>query len=196
MTICNKNVSRLALVPWIALGLFAATPSYAKVKAPQLEDKASAQSVTAERVFYPESNLYQKPGSPIRYSYSIAKSISVGQSVTIDVTLSEPFESGNLTVNCTARGDVRLQGGDVSSSFNMSGNSRHEMQVTFTAGSLGLHYVQFQALSETSDQGARPRYFSIPVQVGPVQPRKPNPNLKVTPSGRTIISMQAKEDIR
>jgi len=120
----------------------------------------------------------------------------VGQIVTFDLRLSEPFNAGDLEVKSAVRGDVSLLSNSGNNNFSMAGSNGHEMQVTFTANSLGRHYIQFQAVSNSVDRGSRMRAFSIPIQVGPKQPLPDHPGLTRAADGEMVISLKANEDIR
>ncbi|MEP1229946.1 MAG: hypothetical protein ABJG88_04665 [Litorimonas sp.] len=184
----------------VAASLFGASTATAKTTQATPE-KLEAQIIktselpTADVINYPESQLYQKPGAPVRYSYSIPKNIEIGQAITFNLRLSEPFQSGSLQVRSAVRGDVRLLSNSGNNDFSMSGENGHDMNVTFVANSAGRHYIQFQAISDTA-QGTRARAFSIPIQVGPKQPLPVHPNLTTTATGETIISMRAVEEVR
>lgn len=197
MTRKNFTASTLAGTSILLAGLFSANAAIAKPHNTKTQNNVHKQTANSvERIYVPESQAYQKPGAPIRYSYSLPKTIEVGQAVTLDLRLSEPFQTGDLQVVCRVKGDVSLHAGSGVDIFSMSGNDAHEMKVSFTANSLGRHYIQVQATSTTEQFGFGTRNFSIPIQVGPPQPRKPHPGLTRTPSGQNIIIMQATEEIK
>ncbi len=184
------TILNLAGVTILAAGILGSNISYAKTS------QLTAVPVDAERIYYSDSQSYHKPGSPIRYAYSMPKNIAVGDIVTIDLTLLTPFQSGDLRVDCTVKGDVNLIANSGQTNFNMSRGNEHEMPVTFTVNSLGRHYIQVQAVSDASDRGPSFRAFSIPVQVGPKQAPAPHPGLQRTASGDMVISLKAIEDIK
>ena len=183
----------LAGVAVVAAGIFAVSSTAAKPSAAKIIKTSELPASEVEH--FPESRLYQKPGAPIRYSYSMPKNIEIGQVITFDLRLSEPFQSGDLSVSSATRGDVSLLSNSGNNDFSMSGNNGHDMSVTFVANSAGRHYLQFQAVS-SAPQGTRFRAFSIPVQVGPKQPLPAHPNLETTPSGQAIISLKAIEEVK
>jgi len=194
MTFRTLILPKIASASLLMAGVFTANTAMAKTQ--QNAHVQTSEPAKVELIHFSEGQSYRKTGSPIRYSYSMPKTLAVGQTVTLDLKLSEPFEAGDLLVSCDVKGDVSLHANSGSDSFSMAGSDSHEMQVSFTANSLGRHYIQVAAISTSDGLGANSRYFSIPVQVGPKQPLPPHPGLTRTPSGQMVISMKATEDIK
>ena len=190
------TLSKVAGASFLIAGVFSASAAMAKTHNHSHAKTAQPATVAGDRIYVPESQRYQKPGSPIRYSYSLPKTIEVGQTAVLELSLSEPFEAGNLEVKTRAKGDLSLHGNSGADVFSMAGNNAHEMQISFTVNSLGRHYIQVQAVSDVVGYGPRHRYFSIPVQVGPKQPLAKHSGYTVTPEGQAIIVMEATEEIK
>ena len=194
-TIMRKlTLLNLAGVSFLVTALFGAATSFSV--AAETNVIKTSELPSTDVIHYPESPLYQKPGAPIRYSYTMPKNIEVGQIISFDLRLSEAFQSGDLQVRSGVRGDVSLLSNSGNNNFSMAGSGAHEMSVTFTANSLGRHYIQFQALSTAGGQGPRMRAFSIPIQVGPKQPPAQHPGLKRSGNGDMVISLKAIEEIK
>ena len=140
------------------------------------------------------SSGYVKPGAAVGYRHNLAKQVEAGDSVSFDLTLQESYSSGALSVDVSASG-INLSGSSASQAFDMSGGNDHTMTIAFTAPSNGRHYINVSARAEAGGDDAAYRVFSIPVQVGPEQASKFNPNMQTMPSGETIIIMDAQEEI-
>ena len=177
------SLSVLAAATILSYGCAAsAGPDKAEV-APDLTHKGHAAS-----------SGYVKPGASVGYSHNLAKQVEAGDTVNFDLTLQEGHASGALNVDVSASG-LSLTGSSVSQSFDMAEGNDHIMTVSFTAPSNGRYYINVSARAETTADEPKFRVFSIPVQVGPEQKMKSNPNMQTMPSGESIIVMDAEEEI-
>lgn len=140
------------------------------------------------------SSGYVKPGASVGYSHNLAKQVEAGDTINFDLSLQESYSSGALQVDVSASG-LSLTGSSLSQAFDMAEGNDHSMTISFTAPSNGRHYINVSARAETGSDEAKYRVFSIPVQVGPEQAMKSNPNMQTMPSGETIIIMDAQEEI-
>jgi len=157
---------------------------------------ASACSANkADTTIYSNAGEYQKPGASVNYSHNLKSQLSVGEVVTFTLRLSESYDQGQLNVNLESDGGIALFPTSTQASFDMANESGHKMDVSFTANANGRHYINVQAQAIEASGQAQPRIFSIPVQVGPVTPHKPNPNMKTLDNGQNVIEMEAEEEI-
>lgn len=149
--------------------------------------KAEAHSADAH------SN-YLKPGASIDYSHDLKGPVDVGAPVDFELTLSEAYSAGSLSLNVTGEGAV-IGSASGPYSFNMADADDHVVSLRLMGMPAGRHYVNVQALASLSDGSQESRVFSIPVQVGPEVAKKPAENMLATPDGETLIIMEAEEEI-
>jgi len=143
-----------------------------------------------------QTNNYLKPGASVTYNHNLKSQLSVGESTTFKLSLGESYTDGELKVSLSADGDIRLFATSTQAEFNMASTTSHDMNVSFTANSNGRHYINVQALAVSPSGQSQPRIFSIPIQVGPAAPQKPNENMKTLENGENIIEMEAQEEIK
>lgn len=141
------------------------------------------------------SQSYIKPGAGIGYAHDLKSQYNVGETVSFQLKLGESYERGVMRVTVNAAG-LQLLNPAGSAEFDMGAGGDHEMTMSFTANFNGRHYINVQALADTGDGNPMSRVFSIPVQVGPVTAKKPNPNMKTMSNGENIIEMIAEEEIK
>jgi len=141
------------------------------------------------------SSRYLKPGASINYSYNLPTDMTPGQSVTFQLTLDEAYNTGIMTVDIRSNGDIQVFPTSTRGIFDMSSGNTHTMDVSITVGSLGLHYLNIQAIADNGQGQAMPRIFSIPVQSGSSKTIKPHSKMMKTPGGENIIMMEAEEEI-
>ena len=149
----------------------------------------------ADTTVYSSAGKYLKPGASMDYSHNLKSQLTAGEVVTFTLRLSEAYDQGQLNVNLGSEGGIALFPASTQASFDMSNGSGHKMDVSFTANANGRHYINVQAMVTDGAGNAQPRIFSIPVQVGPITAKKPNPNMKEMSDGQNIILMEAQEDI-
>lgn len=146
-----------------------------------------------------QSDSYLKPGAAVTYSHNLKSQLDVGETATFKLTLDEPYKAGQLSIKLTPDGDLSLFPTSTQARFDMSEDGPHEMNISFTANSYGRYYINVEAVAVNSSGQSRPRIFSIPVQVGAAQARKPNSDMKVYSDGEAmvnIIEMEAQEEIK
>ena len=154
----------------------------------------SANSVETSQQSYTSKASYQKPGASVNYSYDLTSKLSAGDTISFKLTLDETYSQGQLDVILGAEGGIVLLA-PTQAQFDMSGDAEHEMDISFTANSNGRHYINVNAQAIDASGRLQPRIFSIPVQVGPVSTKKPNPNMAKMPDGKNVIEMEAEEEI-
>ena len=166
-------------------------PDYAQTAKPLEEAKNS------DRLYFTDKYSYSKPGSSIRYKYSVPKDVKIGQSIRINLSLSEPFQSGTLNVKTQSKGAVSISPQSAAHIFDMGSDNAHDMHIDVTVNGAGRHYVQVLTQSSQSSTGGPAfRNFSIPIQVGPKTKKLRNPNVKRGDDGQMVISMKANEEIK
>lgn len=195
----NKmKIQKVVALPLIAVSLALSTGCSAK---PGSDGKAQAKaSVKTNHAHVKTSktsapNHYMKPGAAISYEHNLPADIAPGQTVVFQLTLSESYDAGNMSINIDGDGDIQIFPTSSRASFDMSTGREHVMDVSVTVGSLGRHYINVRAEAESGNQ-IMPRIFSIPVQSGPVKTMKPNNKMMKTSSGENIIMMDAEETIK
>jgi len=157
---------------------------------------AACSSSKAETTVYSNAGEYQKPGASVNYSHNLKSQLSVGETTTFNLSLDESYTDGLLAVSFSTDGDIEMFATSTEAEFDMISETPHDMNVSFTAKSNGRHYINVRALAISPSGESQPRYFSIPVQVGPVTPQKPNENMITLESGDNIIEMEAQEEIK
>lgn len=175
------------LIPAAAAILALSTASACAAKPGVTHDKAHGTKHASQN--------YIKPGAAIGYSYDLKSQYDVGETVNLRLKLGESYQRGLMRVNVNASGLRALETASVAE-FDMSASEGHEMTMSFKADKNGRHYINVQALADIGTGNPITRVFSIPVQVGPMTPLKPNPNMRTLPNGENIIEMTAEEDIK
>ncbi len=189
--------TKKATLPLVALSLALSAGCSAKPSSSnqvQVKSKITTEHVHSEDLKTITPQHYMKPGAAINYEHNLPKDIAPGQTAVFQLTLSESYDSGTMSVNVLADGDIQIFPSSSRASFDMSAGRQHVMDVSVTVGSLGRHYINVRAEAESGGQ-IMPRIFSIPVQSGPVQAMKPNSKMVTTASGENIIVMEAQEVI-
>lgn len=192
------KVQKAIALPLIAASLALSTGCSAKPSSDgHVKTQASAKTNHAHMKTSKTSapQHYMKPGAAIRYEHNLPSDIAPGQTAVFQLTLSESYDSGTMSVNVSGGGDIQIFPSSNRASFDMSEGRQHVMDVSVTVGSLGRHYINVRAEAESGGQ-IMPRIFSIPVQSGPVKAMKPNSKMTKTSSGENIIIMEAVETIK
>lgn len=143
-----------------------------------------------------QASNYLKPGASVTYSHNLKSQLSAGETTTFNLSLGESYTGGDLKVSLTTVGDIGLISTSSQAEFDMAAATSHDMSVSLTANNNGRHYINVQALATDSRGNTQPRIFSIPVQVGPVIPQKPDDKMKTLEDGTNIIEMEAQEVIK
>jgi len=159
-------------------------------------DAVTSNKSQVESAYVTTSSQYLKPGAAVSYSYNLPKQIEPNEVVTFQLNLREAYQDGLLNVALKSEGNMQFVATSTAASFDMANAKTHVMDISFTAGGQGRHYINVHAMAEQSNGQARPRIFSIPVQVGDEVPMKPHENMEKTASGENIIAMEAEEVIR
>ena len=90
---------------------------------------------------------------------------------------------------------LRLLSSSESADISMAGNTPHKMSVQFETLANGRQFINVHALA-TIEGNVIHRAYTIPVQVGVVQPKTTPKNLVVdSTTGRAIMVMPATETI-
>jgi len=137
-----------------------------------------------------QSTNYLKPGASVTYSHTLKSQLSAGETTTFRLFMDESYKAGTLFVNLSADGDILLFPTSTQASFDMTEGETHNMSISLTGN------INVEALAVDGAGRSQPRIFSIPVQVGPIAPQKPNPDMKTMESGEKIIEMTAEEEIK
>ena len=187
----HQKLSSLTLSAIMACGMAFGMSSLAHAKP---TGEAGTATSHAKNFISP---TYMKPGAPISYSHNLTRPVDAGEAVTFQLRLNEAYDGGYLNVTVEAEGDLTLYSGTSQTQFDMGGEGgSHLMNVSFTAGGNGRYYLNVRAQAEAIDGQSGQRYFSIPVQVGPLAPSKPKRDFIRTKTGENIIVMDAEETIK
>jgi len=143
-----------------------------------------------------QSTNYLKPGASVTYSHTLKSQLSAGETTTFRLFMDESYKAGTLFVNLSADGDILLFPTSTQASFDMTEGETHNMSISLTANTNGRYYINVEALAVDGAGRSQPRIFSLPVQVGPITPQKPNPDMKTMENGEKIIEMEAQEEIK
>ena len=138
---------------------------------------------------------YAKPGASVSFRHNYDRKTTAGEIESFQVFVRDRYDGGALSVEISSDG-VNLRS-PAQLSFNMQKDSDHVIDIELTGVSDGVHYLNFQAIAELSDNQFIRRSWGMAIYVGVTAPSgkisdQPAPDHST--SGGQIM-MEAEEEI-
>ena len=107
-----------------------------------------------------------KPGAAIGFRHTELATVEPGENGRVTITLSEPYEQGQLIVTAHASDGLEVFGAERSMRFDLSADAPHEMTVEYRASGSGDYRIGFSARVELDGGFRMGRAYAVPVRIG------------------------------
>lgn len=188
----NLRVGGLAAM---AAGLMVA--SCAQATAPETTNVVEAEK---PKVTLAAPITTVKPGASVVFSDQDPVVMTQGNTGVINITLNEGYPSGTLSLVATGGAGLSVLGGRAETEFDMSGRTTHTWRVDVAAEADGVHYLNLLAIAEPKGGEPQHRAHAMRVEVGNWKSvedaRQASKSFEATPSGETVVILEAQETIR
>lgn len=165
------------------------------LQSPDMGAEMAAKKTLSDMTFTTQGQ-YKKPGASVDFSHDYSGASKSGQTEVVTFMLSEPHDSGTLSL--TARADEGLEiYSDVSNlSFDMASGREHRLDVQVGTPIAGTHYLSFTAATDTGSGQRMMRSFSVAFNVdGGAAALKTQQAPKGTRVSGGLVIMDAEETI-
>ena len=182
-------------LPYLALAAALLTTACAQQSASEQTGPASLEARADKPT--PEMLPTVKPGAAVEIAHTQRAAVGPGDRGTIDLTITESYSSGLLTLEIRGDDGISVSGASVSQTFQMADQSSHKWSVNFGAEVEGIQYLRIRATATPEDGPESGRSFAIRVDVGDITKAasRKTTEATITPSGEAVIIMEAQETI-
>ena len=160
--------------------------------------EVTSKKTGPKKAGYDGRSAYLKPGAAIRLSHDYDGSSLEGNVETVEITLSDGYDAGTLTLDVVEDSELIYTGAQ-QHVFDMSGNKDHTLTLQIGTPQSGTHYMNLFANVKNEDGSNMQRSFSVAFHVGG---SSQNPKYKTAPKTLAskgeagFIVMQAQETIK